>query len=70
MIGHFLAEFSISYKPVKHGSSPGVGATHSSRGRAIRTHESLKKQNNENKARRGPNLHNNTISVINSALSY
>ncbi|KAJ8451414.1 hypothetical protein Cgig2_017805 [Carnegiea gigantea] len=31
MIGHYLAEFSISYKPVKHGR-PGIGATHSSRG--------------------------------------
>ncbi|KAF3648573.1 40S ribosomal protein S15 [Capsicum annuum] len=30
MIGHYLAEFSISYKPVKHGR-PGIGATHSSR---------------------------------------
>ena len=30
MIGHYLAEFSISYKPVKHGK-PGIGATHSSR---------------------------------------
>ncbi|CAH8321254.1 unnamed protein product [Eruca vesicaria subsp. sativa] len=30
MIGHYLAEFSISYKPVKHGR-PGHGATHSSR---------------------------------------
>ncbi|XP_065863156.1 small ribosomal subunit protein uS19x [Euphorbia lathyris] len=30
MIGHYTAEFSISYKPVKHGR-PGVGATHSSR---------------------------------------
>ncbi|XP_044320290.1 40S ribosomal protein S15-like [Triticum aestivum] len=30
MIGHHLAEFSISYKPVKHGR-PGIGATHSSR---------------------------------------
>merc|ERR1712110_1251923 len=30
MIGHYLGEFSISYKPVKHGS-PGIGATHSSR---------------------------------------
>ncbi|CAL1409971.1 unnamed protein product [Linum trigynum] len=30
MIGHYLAEFSISYKPVRHGK-PGVGATHSSR---------------------------------------
>lgn len=29
MIGHYLAEFSISYKPVKHGR-PDVGATHSS----------------------------------------
>ncbi|KAL5714857.1 40S ribosomal protein S15a [Ranunculus cassubicifolius] len=29
MIGHYLAEFSISYKPVKHGR-PGIGATHSS----------------------------------------
>ncbi|KAB5592435.1 40S ribosomal protein S15 [Ceratobasidium theobromae] len=30
MTGHYLAEFSISYKPVKHGR-PGIGATHSSR---------------------------------------
>ncbi|KAI3862542.1 hypothetical protein MKX03_037646 [Papaver bracteatum] len=30
MIGHYLAEFSISYKPVKHGR-PGIGATHCSR---------------------------------------
>lgn len=30
MIGHYLAEFSISYKPVKHGR-PGIGSTHSSR---------------------------------------
>ncbi|CAH9095451.1 unnamed protein product [Cuscuta epithymum] len=30
MIGHYLAEFSITYKPVSHGR-PGFGATHSSR---------------------------------------
>ena len=30
MIGHYLAEFSISYTPVKH-SRPGIGATHSSK---------------------------------------
>jgi len=30
MIGHYLGEFSISYKPVKHGR-PGVGSTNSSR---------------------------------------
>ncbi|XP_010452941.1 PREDICTED: 40S ribosomal protein S15-2 [Camelina sativa] len=30
MIGHYLAEFSITYKPVSHGR-PGHGATHSSR---------------------------------------
>ncbi|KAF1804360.1 putative ribosomal protein S15 [Mucor lusitanicus] len=30
MTGHYLAEFSISYKPVKHGR-PGIGATHSSK---------------------------------------
>ncbi|KAI5999595.1 40S ribosomal protein S15 [Pisolithus albus] len=30
MTGHYLAEFSCSYKPVKHGR-PGIGATHSSR---------------------------------------
>ncbi|KAJ6647437.1 40S ribosomal protein S15 [Pseudolycoriella hygida] len=30
MIGHYLGEFSLSYKPVKHGR-PGIGATHSSR---------------------------------------
>ena len=30
MTGHYLGEFSITYKPVKHGR-PGIGATHSSR---------------------------------------
>jgi len=30
MIGHYLGEFFITYKPVKHGR-PGIGATHSSR---------------------------------------
>jgi small subunit ribosomal protein S15e len=30
MVGHYLAEFSITYKPCKHGR-PGIGATHSSR---------------------------------------
>jgi small subunit ribosomal protein S15e len=30
MLGHYLGEFSMSYKPVKHGR-PGIGATHSSR---------------------------------------
>ena len=30
MIGHYLGEFSISYKPVKH-ERPSIGATHSSR---------------------------------------
>ena len=30
MVGHYLAEFSISYKCVKHGK-PGVGATNSSK---------------------------------------
>ncbi|KAJ3126766.1 ribosomal protein S15 [Nowakowskiella sp. JEL0407] len=30
MVGHYLGEFSISYKPVRHGR-PGIGATHSSR---------------------------------------
>ena len=30
MIGHYLAEFSVSYKPTLHGR-PGLGATHSSR---------------------------------------
>ncbi|KAI8875271.1 ribosomal protein S15e [Backusella circina FSU 941] len=30
MIGHYLGEFSISYKPVLHGR-PGIGATASSR---------------------------------------
>ncbi|KAI7180787.1 40S ribosomal protein [Hortaea werneckii] len=29
MVGHYLAEFSISYHPVRHGR-PGIGATHSS----------------------------------------
>src|SRR6266481_681249 len=27
MMGHYLGEFSISYKPIKH-SRPGIGATH------------------------------------------
>lgn len=30
MLGHVLGEFSITYKPVRHGR-PGIGATHSSR---------------------------------------
>jgi len=30
MIGHYLGEFSMTYKPVRHGR-PGIGATHSSR---------------------------------------
>eukprot|EP00672_Neobodo_designis_P017304 CAMPEP_0174826610 /NCGR_PEP_ID=MMETSP1114-20130205/31_1 /TAXON_ID=312471 /ORGANISM="Neobodo designis, Strain CCAP 1951/1" /LENGTH=151 /DNA_ID=CAMNT_0016060145 /DNA_START=38 /DNA_END=493 /DNA_ORIENTATION=+ len=30
MIGRYLAEFSLTYKPVMHGR-PGIGATHSSR---------------------------------------
>lgn len=30
MIGHYLGEFSITYKPVRH-NRPGIGATHSSR---------------------------------------
>merc|ERR1712000_410683 len=30
MIGHYLGEFALTYKPVKHGK-PGIGATHSSR---------------------------------------
>ncbi|KAK1698128.1 hypothetical protein QYE76_014825 [Lolium multiflorum] len=30
MTGHYLGEFSFTYKPVKHGR-PGIGATHSSR---------------------------------------
>ena len=30
MIGRYLGEFSITYKPVQHGR-PGIGATHSSR---------------------------------------
>ena len=30
MTGFYLGEFSITYKPVRHGR-PGIGATHSSR---------------------------------------
>lgn len=30
MIGYYLGEFSISYKPVKHGK-PGVGASGSAK---------------------------------------
>jgi len=30
MVGHFLREFSLCYKPVQHGR-PGVGATSSSK---------------------------------------
>lgn len=30
MVGHYLGEFAISYKPTLHGR-PGMGATHSSR---------------------------------------
>merc|ERR1712159_550405 len=34
MIGHYLGEFSMTYKPVRHGR-PGIGATHSSRSTKI-----------------------------------
>jgi small subunit ribosomal protein S15e len=30
MVAHYLAEFSIIYKPILHGC-PGIGATNSSR---------------------------------------
>jgi small subunit ribosomal protein S15e len=30
MVGTYTGEYSITYKPVKHGR-PGIGATHSSR---------------------------------------
>ncbi len=30
MVGYYLAEFSISYNPVRHGR-PGIGSTNSSR---------------------------------------
>ena len=30
MVGHYLGEFSISYRPVQHGK-PGIGSTNSSR---------------------------------------
>ncbi|KAI8893880.1 40S ribosomal protein S15 [Globomyces pollinis-pini] len=30
MIGHYLGEFSITYKPVRHGR-PGIGASNSSK---------------------------------------
>ena len=30
MIGHYLGEFSITYKPITHGR-PGIGATNASR---------------------------------------
>merc|ERR1712243_232479 len=30
VVRHYLGEFSITYKPVKHGR-PGIGATHSSK---------------------------------------
>ena len=30
MVGHYLGEFSITYKPVRHGR-PGIGTTNSSR---------------------------------------
>ena len=30
MVGYYLGEFSITYKPIRHGR-PGIGATNSSR---------------------------------------
>ena len=30
MVGHYLGEFAITYKPVRHGR-PGIGSTNSSR---------------------------------------
>ena len=35
MIGHYLGEFSLTYKPVKHGK-PGIGATNSSKAVALK----------------------------------
>eukprot|EP00355_Strombidium_rassoulzadegani_P002867 CAMPEP_0168613188 /NCGR_PEP_ID=MMETSP0449_2-20121227/3320_1 /TAXON_ID=1082188 /ORGANISM="Strombidium rassoulzadegani, Strain ras09" /LENGTH=144 /DNA_ID=CAMNT_0008653809 /DNA_START=14 /DNA_END=448 /DNA_ORIENTATION=+ len=35
MIGHFLAEFSMTYKPIRHGKV-GVGATRSSKFTSLR----------------------------------
>ena len=35
MIGHYLAEFSLTYKPIKHGKV-GVGATRSSKFTALK----------------------------------
>jgi small subunit ribosomal protein S15e len=35
MIGHYLAEFSLSYKPIRHGKV-GVGATRSSKFTSLR----------------------------------
>merc|ERR1711872_927528 len=40
MTGHYLGEFSITYKPVKHGR-PGIGATHSSRFIPLKLKEEL-----------------------------
>ena len=30
MVGHYLGEFSITYKPIRHGKA-GIGSTNSSR---------------------------------------
>jgi len=35
MIGHYLGEFSLTYKPIKHGKV-GVGATRSSKFTALK----------------------------------
>ena len=35
MIGHYLAEFSMSYKPVKHGRA-GVGASKGSKATSLK----------------------------------
>ncbi|KAF9461201.1 ribosomal protein S19-domain-containing protein [Collybia nuda] len=40
MTGHYLAEFSCSYRPVKHGR-PGIGATHCERSHHLRTFPNL-----------------------------
>merc|ERR1711988_743354 len=48
MIGHYLGEFSITYKPVKHGR-PGIGATHSSRFIPLKNlYHAIKKKNQQN----------------------
>ncbi|OBZ87486.1 40S ribosomal protein S15 [Choanephora cucurbitarum] len=63
MTGHYLGEFSITYKPVKHGR-PGIGATHSSKLRITILYNTLyRKQATLHLTQTGQNYMHSSFSV-------